>query len=141
MEVIEIRTKAHTELVPITHLINEAVKRSGVRRGACILSSAHTTAGLTVNENSDPDVAHDLIYALERLAPWDDPNYRHGEGNSAAHVKTSLTGTSLTLIVEEGRLVLGRWQEVFLCEFDGPRSRSVYVQVIPAENRAEEGRP
>ncbi|HHT73067.1 MAG TPA: YjbQ family protein [Firmicutes bacterium] len=134
METIEVRTKERTEFVPITHLVSEVVRGSGVMQGICVLSTGHTTAGLTVNENSDPDVIHDLIYLLERVAPWDDPHYRHYEGNSAAHLKSSLMGTSLTLIVDQGSLVLGRWQGIFLCEFDGPRTRKVHMQVIPTDN-------
>lgn len=140
METIEVRTRVHTEFVPITRLVAEAVQRSGVQEGVCVLTSAHTTAGLTINENSDPNVLRDMIYLLDRLVPWNDPNYKHYEGNSAAHLKTSLMGTSLTVIVEDGRLVLGRWQEIFLCEFDGPRSRRIHVQVIPAESGKKEDR-
>ena len=101
-------------------------------QGICVLSTGHTTAGLTVNENSDPDVIHDLIYLLERVAPWDDPIT--AITRQCGHLKSSLMGTSLTLIVDQGSLVLGRWQGIFLCEFDGPRTRKVHMQVIPTDN-------
>ncbi|NLM55397.1 MAG: YjbQ family protein [Firmicutes bacterium] len=140
MKTIEIRTSCRSEFVPISHLVAEVVRQSGINSGVCVLSTAHTTAGLTINENSDPDVIRDLLYLLDRLVPWSDPNYKHYEGNTAAHLKASLMGAALSVIVDEGRLVLGRWQEIFLCEFDGPRSRRVHIQILPSESGAGEGR-
>jgi secondary thiamine-phosphate synthase enzyme len=100
--------------------------------GACLVFSQHTTAGLTVNENADPDVTADMLSELDRLVPWRNPGFRHGEGNSAAHLKASLCGTSLMIPVSNGRMVLGRWQAIYFCEFDGPRSRRVIVQLLGA---------
>ena len=98
----------------------------------CIITTTHTTAGLTINEGADPDVVSDMLYLLDKLVPWDDPRYKHLEGNTAAHLKTSLMGTSLQVIIAGGQLRLGRWQEIYLCEFDGPRTRQVSVQILPA---------
>jgi secondary thiamine-phosphate synthase enzyme len=118
------------ECVDITRQVQDAVARSGMSRGAVVVCSSHTTAGITVNENADPDVVSDLLGALTRLAPADGA-YDHGEGNADAHVKTTLVGLSATLPVEEGRLVLGTWQGIYFCEFDGPRRRRVTVQFLP----------
>lgn len=130
METIEIATHARTQAVDITARVQEAVARAGVRNGVVVVASAHTTAGLTVNENADPDVMDDLLAALERLVPRRGP-YAHSEGNSDAHIKASLVGLSVSLPVQEGRLVLGTWQGVYFCEFDGPRRRRVFVQCLP----------
>jgi len=127
---IEVRTRSHDELVDITHEVQSVVSRHGVTTGLCHVFVPHTTAGLTLNENWDPSVRRDLLVTLDKLVPWDD-DYQHGEGNSAAHVKASLMGFSHTLLVENGRLVLGSWQGVYLTEFDGPRQRRVWVSVQP----------
>ncbi|HYJ79565.1 MAG TPA: secondary thiamine-phosphate synthase enzyme YjbQ [Longimicrobiaceae bacterium] len=132
MERLRVSTSRRCELVEITAPLQEAVERSGVREGALVAQTLHTTSALTVNENADPDVRHDLLAKLERLAPREEPFYRHGEGNSDSHLKTSLFGPSVTVIVSGGRLLLGTWQGVFFCEFDGPRERSVAVQVLGA---------
>lgn len=129
MEIISIRTRSRTESVDITQQVQEAVSRTGARRGAALVSSAHTTGGVTVNENADPDVMADVLATLGRLIPRQGP-YAHTEGNSDAHVKASLVGVSVVLPVEDGRLVLGTWQGIHFCEFDGPRTRSVMVQVM-----------
>jgi secondary thiamine-phosphate synthase enzyme len=128
----EVETRAATQLVEITRQVQEAIRASGVNDGIAVVASVHTTAGITVQENADPDVAHDLLLALENAVPAraDRGSYLHGEGNSDAHVKTALVGASATLVVEQGALVLGTWQGVFLCEFDGPRRRTVVVKVI-----------
>ncbi len=126
---IEVRTRAHDELVDITAQVQQAVSRSGITTGLCHVFVPHTTAGLTLNENWDPAVRRDMLMALDKLVPWDD-DYQHGEGNSAAHVKASLMGFSHTLPLEDGRLVLGSWQGVYLTEFDGPRRRRVLVSVV-----------
>lgn len=130
MEEIRVRSSERGELVDITARLQEVVARSGVRDGVVVAQSLHTTAALTVNENADPDVPHDLLTKLERLVPQHEPFYRHAEGNSDSHLKTSFFGPSLSVLVHEGRLVLGTWQGVFLCEFDGPRERRVAVQVL-----------
>ncbi|HUF12506.1 MAG TPA: secondary thiamine-phosphate synthase enzyme YjbQ [Longimicrobiales bacterium] len=125
---IQLRTESREQLLDITAAVQEALSRSGVRDGVVHLWSLHTTCGLTVNEGADPDVARDVVAHLARLAPKEE-DYRHAEGNSDAHIKTLLAGPGLTLLVEEGRLVLGTWQKVFLCEWDGPRPREVALLV------------
>jgi secondary thiamine-phosphate synthase enzyme len=132
MQQIRVRTTRRTELVEITDPVRDAVAHAGLRDGIVVVQSLHTTAGVTVNENADPDVQHDLIAKLERLVPHEERFYRHAEGNSDSHLKTSLFGPSVTLILHEGRLVLGRWQGIYLGEFDGPRERTVAVQVVGA---------
>ena len=119
-------------MVEITDRVQEIVSRGGVREGAAVLQSLHTTAALTINENADPDVVHDVLGKLDRLVPREEPFYRHAEGNSDSHLKTSFFGPSLTVIVSGGRLVLGTWQGIYLCEFDGPRERRVAVQLLAA---------
>ena len=131
MERLSIRTNRSTELVDITGQVQEAIARLGGLDGVVYLFCPHTTAGLTLNENADPSVCQDILETLEKLVPWR-AAYRHTEGNAAAHVKSSLVGHSLLVPVENGRLALGTWQGIFLCEFDGPRSRRVWVQVLPA---------
>lgn len=130
MDVVTLRTSSRTELVEVTDRVQEAVDRSGVRAGIVVVQSLHTTAALTINENADPDVRRDLAAKLDQLIPQREPFYRHAEGNSDSHLKTSFFGPSLTVLVNEGRLVLGQWQGVFLCEFDGPRERRLAVQVM-----------
>jgi len=132
MEIVELRTSRRTELLEVTGRVQEVVDRSGVSAGMVVVQSLHTTAALTINENADPDVKHDLLAKLETLVPHREPFYRHDEGNSDSHLKTSFFGPSLTVVVDGGRLVLGRWQGVYLCEFDGPRERRLAVQVMAA---------
>lgn len=131
MRTIEVETSEREELVSIQARVDRVVDESGVEEGIVVLWSLHTTCGLTVNEDADPDVAGDLARKMGRLAPRDEPFYRHAEGNSDSHVKTSLFGPGLTLLVDGGRVVLGRWQGVFLAEWDGPRTRRVAAKVIP----------
>lgn len=126
---IEIRTGARCEMIDITPRIQELIARSGVDEGLCYLFVPHTTAAITINENADPDVQTDLKAIFEKMVPWEG-GYRHGEGNSAAHMKTTLVGASEMVAVENGRLVLGTWQSVFFCEFDGPRTRKLHVRFI-----------
>ncbi len=128
--VLEVKTTRRTELVDITAEVQQRVTAAGVGHGVCQLYVPHTTAGLTINESDDPDVARDIEGALDRLIPLDGP-YRHGEGNSDAHIKSTLIGVSQTVYVEEGRLALGRWQGIFFCEFDGPRRRHVRIRIVP----------
>lgn len=130
MKTLEIRTSARAELVDIGPQVEAAVRASGIAEGVVHLWSLHTTCGLTVNENADPDVARDMVRKLGELVPEREPYYRHAEGNSDSHVKTSLFGPGLTLLVHRGSLVLGRWQGVFLAEWDGPRDRRVAVRVM-----------
>lgn len=113
----------------VTRQVKEAVQKSGIADGICVVYNPHTTAGMTINENADPDVVKDLLFALDKTFP-DRPEFRHFEGNSAAHLKASAMGSSVTVIVENGRLVLGRWQGIYFTEFDGPRTRKFYVKVM-----------
>jgi len=129
MNTIEIRTRAREDFVDLTADIERLVAASGVTSGVCVVTVPHTTAGITVNENADPDVRADLAMALRKIVP-DTLPYTHGEGNSPAHAKAALVGSSVTLIVEGGRLKRGTWQGVFFCEFDGPRARQAWVQVL-----------
>jgi len=113
----------------VTEKIKEMVKESGIQNGLCVVYCPHTTAGITINENADPDVVLDLIFALEKTYP-DRPEFRHSEGNSAAHLKASVIGSSATLILQVGRLLLGTWQGVYFCEFDGPRTRRFFINIM-----------
>jgi secondary thiamine-phosphate synthase enzyme len=126
---LNINTHSRVEFQDITDRVNGAVSQSGVEQGLCVVFVEHTTAGVTINEHADPDVAADIIAQLDKMAPLQ-ANYRHSEGNSAAHIKASLMGASLTAIVRYGELALGTWQGIFFCEFDGPRNRNVLVKVI-----------
>lgn len=128
MQKLSITTNRRDEFVDMTRKIQELVSSSGVKTGYCIVFIPHTTAGVTINENADPTVIRDILVSLDRQVPWQG-DYRHGEGNSAAHIKASLTGSSVTVPVEEGHLQLGTWQGIFFAEFDGPRVRKVYVRV------------
>ncbi len=129
MQTFQLRTSTQTEFVDITRFVQEAVKKTGVEDGICIIFIPHTTAGVTINENADPSVVQDIIMELNKIVPFKDP-YRHMEGNSPAHIKASLVGCSHIVFVESRKLVLGTWQGIFFCEFDGPRNRKVHVQVI-----------
>jgi secondary thiamine-phosphate synthase enzyme len=124
-----IRTGGQTDWLNITGEVQKAVAASGVREGICVVFVPHTTAAVTINENADPDVTHDVTLALNHISP-DRREFRHGEGNSAAHTKTSLVGPSITIIVSGGRLLLGTWQGIWFNEYDGPRTRKVYVRVM-----------
>ena len=126
---LDVRTSSHTQMLNITEEVQRAVTESGVRSGICTVFVPHTTAAVTINENADPDVVRDFTMELGKLVPWED-GYRHTEGNSAAHLKASLLGFSEQVIVENGRLVLGVWQGIYFCEFDGPRRRNVYVKLM-----------
>lgn len=116
------------EMINITSEIQNAIKESGVNEGFCIVYCPHTTAGITINENADPDVVTDILFGLDKTFP-DRPEFRHYEGNSAAHIKSSVIGTEKSIIISKGNLVLGRWQGVYFCEFDGPRTRKFYVKI------------
>lgn len=126
MERIELRTKQRSEFLNITAQVQAAVNRLERENGTTTVFVPHTTAGITINESADPDVIADIIATLDRLIPWHG-TYRHGEGNAAAHVKSSLVGSSVTVAVVGGRLRLGTWQGIFFCEFDGPRNREVWI--------------
>jgi secondary thiamine-phosphate synthase enzyme len=127
MDTFTVQTKERCELINITEQVQNSLKSSNVLNGFGVVYLMHTTAGLTINDYRDPDVAHDLLLGLERLVPSDQPGFWHKSGESDAHIKASLMGSSLTVMVERGELALGHWQGIFLCEFDGPRARSVKV--------------
>jgi secondary thiamine-phosphate synthase enzyme len=129
LETIQVNTPDHSVMVDITDLIIRKVQESDVRSGLCVVYVPHTTAGITINEGADPAVVEDILGALDRLVPWKGP-YRHMEGNSAAHVKASLMGNSTQIIIDNGRLALGTWERIFLCEFDGPRTRKLRIQLL-----------
>jgi secondary thiamine-phosphate synthase enzyme len=126
---VDIKTNSRVEFQEITHKIRDIVRASGVQSGVCYLYVPHTTAGVMVNEHADPDVVADIEAQLEAMVP-PSRNYRHLEGNSPAHIKASLIGSSEALFVEDGELVLGTWQGIFFCEFDGPRSRTMLIKII-----------
>jgi secondary thiamine-phosphate synthase enzyme len=126
---VSVATSRRTEMVDITDRIQELVRRSGVEEGVCHIFEAHTTAGLTINENADPSVQADMLMVLNKIIS-DREAYRHLEGNSPAHVKASLMGAQLTVLVSNGRLLLGTWQGIYLCEFDGPRTRKVHIKIM-----------
>ncbi len=129
LERIEIESSKRIELLDITGQVNTLIQKSGVREGICFLHVPHTTAGITINENADPDVSHDILELTSRLIPKDD-NYAHLEGNSDSHIKSSLFGATINLIINDGKLLLGKWQCVYFCEFDGPRNRSLHIKII-----------
>lgn len=124
-----VRTSARIQFINIDSQIHDAIKKSGIIDGICVVFVPHTTAGVTINENADPDVVRDMIMEMNKVVPYQD-GYHHAEGNSAAHIKSSLFGPSISLIVEGGRIVYGTWQSVYFCEFDGPRTRRVLVKVV-----------
>ena len=126
---ITVKTHTRTDMVDITPLVQKKISEGATTDGICIVCVPHTTAGVTINEGADPAVCRDIMRKLNELIPHDD-SYQHAEGNSDSHIKTSIIGSSVTLPVEEGRLILGTWQKIFFCEFDGPRSRSVYLVSI-----------
>jgi secondary thiamine-phosphate synthase enzyme len=130
MRAFTINTKRRSEFVEITAEIQNAVAQSRLKTGVCVVYSPHTTAGITIQENADPDVVGDMLLWLDTHIPKDVPGFRHAEGNSDSHLKSALIGSSVTILVENGVLVLGRWQGVYFCEFDGPRTRTVQVQTI-----------
>jgi secondary thiamine-phosphate synthase enzyme len=129
MQTLTVHTGSRNEFIDLTRQIQEAVKGSGVQEGLCHLAVPHTTAAITINENADPSVRADILMALNKLIS-DRESYRHLEGNSPAHIKSSLFGSQLTLMVSGGRLVLGTWQGIYFCEFDGPRTRRLHLKVV-----------
>ncbi len=130
--ILSVKTKSRTELIDITSQVAEQVNPSGVRDGLCMLYVPHTTAAVTINESADPSVRGDIEMVLNQIVPWE-ANYKHLEGNSPAHVKATLVGASELLAIENGALVLGTWQGIFFCEFDGPRTRKIHVRVLDAK--------
>ena len=131
IQTLAVASRQRSQMIEITSEVQAALGKSGVQEGLAVVYCPHTTAGLTINEDADPTVRVDILGMLDRLVPWQ-AGYAHAEGNSAAHIKSSLMGSSVMVPVEKGHLVLGTWQGIFFCEFDGPRSRRVMVQIVPA---------
>jgi len=131
MKIISVETSAQTQMIDITSKIQNLVDESGIRDGIVIAYVPHTTSGITINEGADPAVCRDILSVLNTIIPWKF-DYHHMEGNSPAHIKTSLMGSSVHVIIESGKLRLGTWQKIFFCEFDGPRNRKVWVKIIEA---------
>ncbi len=129
IETLEVKTRSRTEFIDISNQVQQIVRKRGVEQGICYLFVPHTTAGITINENADPSVQKDMLMEINKVIPFQD-NYTHSEGNSAAHIKSSLVGNSLFLFIEGASLVLGTWQGIYFCEFDGARRRKVYVKII-----------
>ena len=130
METITVRTSTHAQFVDVTDRVRALVRDSGVASGVVHLYVPHTTAAVTINENADPSVVQDILADLDRLVPETQRYYRHEEGNSPGHTKSSLIGCSRALLIEDGRLVLGTWQGIYFCEFDGPRTREMHVKIV-----------
>ena len=128
--ILEVSSHAHDQLIDITDKVRPIVQQSGLRSGICHLYTPHTTCSVVINENADPSVAQDILEELGRLVPWQG-SYKHTEGNSAAHIKSVLVGPAKVVLVDRGELVLGTWQGIFLAEFDGPRSRQVWLEFVP----------
>lgn len=126
---VPIESRQQVEMIDISQKVQQAVRQTGISDGLVVLFVPHTTAAVTINENADPDVVRDMTMEINKIIPFSD-GYRHGEGNSAAHIKSTLVGASETLILEKGRLCLGTWQGIYFCEFDGPRHRRLYLKVI-----------
>jgi len=129
MNTVSVKTGKRREFVDVTSHIRKTVSEAGIKDGLVVAYVPHTTAGITINENADPAVPRDILSQLEKLVP-EDGGYRHGEGNSDAHIQASIMGSSVTVIVEGGKLVLGTWQSVFFCEFDGPRNRKLHIKAV-----------
>jgi secondary thiamine-phosphate synthase enzyme len=127
--IVQVKSKTQTEFIDITPDIQNTVKASGIGNGFCMLYVPHTTAGITINESADPSVKSDILMILNKIVPWE-AGYGHLEGNSPAHIKATLVGASELIAVENDRLVLGTWQGIFFCEFDGPRTRKVHVRFL-----------
>jgi secondary thiamine-phosphate synthase enzyme len=130
LQTFDVRTSTREEMVDVTALVRSAVKRRQTERGLAVVFCPHTTAGVTLQENTDPTVRSDLLLTLRRLVPKDSPGFQHGEGNSDAHIKASVVGSQVMIPIDGGKLLLGHWQAIYLCEFDGPRARILQVKVI-----------
>ncbi|MBW7474932.1 secondary thiamine-phosphate synthase enzyme YjbQ [Paenibacillus oenotherae] len=125
-----LRTTRRDEMIDITREIASIVSKEQIQEGIAVVYCPHTTGGITIQENADPDVKHDVLMRLDEVYPWKHPNYRHAEGNTASHLKAITTGSSQTILIHEGNLLLGRWQGIYFCEFDGPRTREYYVKLL-----------
>ncbi len=129
LKILNVKSRTRTEFIDITEDINRIVRESGLKSGVCYIYVPHTTAGITINEGADPSVKRDILATLNKIVPFEG-DYQHIEGNSAAHIKSSLIGVSATILIEDTRLLMGTWQSVFFCEFDGPRQRKVFIKII-----------
>ncbi|WP_096189801.1 secondary thiamine-phosphate synthase enzyme YjbQ [Evansella halocellulosilytica] len=127
---VSLKTNERDEMIDVTRTVKDFVRSAHVQHGVVYIYCAHTTAGITINENADPDVQHDMLMRLDEVYPWTHDKYKHGEGNSASHLKASTVGASQMVIVENGELILGTWQGIYFCEFDGPRMRNFYMKLI-----------
>jgi secondary thiamine-phosphate synthase enzyme len=127
---LHIQTKERDEMIDITRRVHDLLKQETLADGLAVIYCPHTTAGITIQENADPDVKHDVLMRLNEVYPWEHPKYRHAEGNTASHLKAITTGTSQTVLITGSRLILGRWQGIYFCEFDGPRERTCLVKFI-----------
>ena len=130
--ILTVKTRSRTELIDITSDVSQLVRKSGIKAGLCLLYVPHTTAAVTINESADPSVKSDILMILNQIVPWE-AKYRHMEGNSPAHVKSTMVGASELVAVEKESLVLGTWQGIFFCEFDGPRTRKLHVRFLQGE--------
>ncbi|MFU0790293.1 MAG: secondary thiamine-phosphate synthase enzyme YjbQ [Virgibacillus proomii] len=130
-----LKTDNHSDMINITVQLEQWIREENIKEGIIVVSSLHTTAGITVNENADPDVKSDMLMRLDEVYPWNHKEDRHVEGNTAAHLKTSTVGHAQTLIIQDGKLVLGTWQGVYFCEFDEPRQRKFHAIVLPAQHK------
>ncbi len=128
-ETVQVTTSSRSAMVDVTGIVSKKLQERGIDNGLCIVYVPHTTAGITINEGADPAVVEDILTTLDSLVPWK-AGYKHLEGNSAAHIKTTLVGSSVQVVVADGRLLLGTWQRIFLCEFDGPRTRKIRITVL-----------
>lgn len=127
---LTLSTRERDQMVDITTQVAALVRQQGIQSGIAVVYVPHTTAGVAINENADPDVKHDVLMRLDEVFPWNHPKYRHAEGNTASHLKAITTGSSQTIIISDGKLVLGRWQGIYFCEFDGPRERTYHVKLL-----------
>ena len=134
MQQLTVKTQSQTEMIDITRQVQKSIETAGLQDGLCVLYVPHTTAGITINESADPSVRRDILMVLNQMVPWK-ADYRHMEGNSPAHIKSTLVGASQWVVVENGQMVLGTWQGIFFCEFDGPRTRKLQMKLVPAANQ------
>ena len=132
MDRIQVKTNSRAQFIDITSNISKIMQKRGIKEGVCYVYVPHTTAAVTINENADPSVPKDILNELNKIVPWDD-HYTHMEGNAAAHIKSTIVGSSVYIPISDGKLALGTWQGIFFCEFDGPRHREVFVQTIKSE--------
>lgn len=132
MKTLSVKTSSREEFIDITDEVEKAVRESGIKNGLCYLYVPHTTAGITINEGADPSVKKDIINTLKKIAPYN-AEYLHMEGNADSHIKTTLVGSSVNIFIENGNLILGQWQSIFFCEFDGPRTRKIYLKILKEE--------